>query len=210
MQSFTILNIQDSELNGIALIPQNIFEALFYGSEDDTRIFGINVICEITDKYVAIKCMPHNEDEDIIFLPDWAREYLGNGTAKINKIDFDLPRAQTIRARVIDNEMYHIDIKEQLEDLLSDFKFIQANIVLTIEIETMGNYPAQIWIEDVVDEDGIPCIGAALLGEEVRLDMCEPLERAPEFEPTEPIVPEVISQEEQRRIAREARLRRFA
>lgn len=215
MQSFTILHIQDSEVNGIALIPQKTFEALFYGSAEDTPIFGIHVICEITDKHIDIKCMPHEEDDDIIYLPDWAIDYLEHGTVKISKIDFDAtPHAHTIRARVIDNEMYHIDIKEQLETLLSNFKFIQANIVLTVKIETMGNYPAQIWIEDVMDEDGTPCIGPAVLGEEVRLDMGEPLEKAPEFEPVpEPeLVPEpvTISQEEQRRIAREARLRRFA
>ncbi len=243
LQSFDDYNTPEG---GVGFICTTYFDALF-GGQLDASIMAITVTSN--DRSIAIKCMPHDEDEydDIIFLPDWAREYLGNGTAQINKVDFDgIPRAQTIRARVIDNEIYHIDIKEQLEDVLSNFKFIQANIVLTVEIETMGGYPGQIWIEDVLDEDGAPCVGPALLGEEVCLDMAEPLEHAPEFDPviTAPVKSPVIasepepvasasepepltirpeerqqsrhsaaenlSAEEQRRIAREARLRRFA
>ncbi len=238
MQHLSILPLQsfddyNTPEGGVGFICTTYFDALF-GGQLDASIMAITVTSN--DRSIAIKCMPHDENEydDIIFLPDWAREYLGKGTAQINKVDFDaIPRAQTIRARVIDNEIYHIDIKEQLEELLSNFKFIQANIVLTVEIETMGGYPGQIWIEDVLDEEGNSCVGPAVLGEEVRLDMAEPLEHAPEFDPVvapapapapspimapepEPVAsalepePLTISPEEQRRIAREARLRRFA
>ncbi len=236
MNPLSILPLQGFQDNvspegGVAFIPHEVFEAFFAGNYAAT-IMGIIINNDITNRAVAIKCMPHDETDDCIFVPEWVREYLGQGTARINKVDFDaLQQAYTIRARVIDNEMYHIDIKEQLEDLLSDFKFIQANIVLTVEIETMGGYPAQIWIEDVLDEEGNSCVGPAVLGEEIRLDMGEPLEHAPEFDPVvapaplpspvmapepEPVIPEhmvpemTISPEEQRRIAREARLRRFA
>lgn len=229
MQHLSILPLQsfddyNTPEGGVGFICTTYFDSLF-GGQLDATIMAITVTSN--ERSIAIKCMPHDEDEDIIFLPDWAIEYLGNGTAQINKVDYDgIPNAQTIRARVIDNEIYHIDIKEQLEELLSNFKFIQANIVLTVEIETMGGYPGQIWIEDVLDEEGAPCIGPAALGEEVRLDMAEPLEHAPEFDPViapvpvpspimasepEPVIPELtLSPEEQRRIAREARLRRFA
>ncbi len=238
MQHLSILPLQsfddyNTPEGGVGFICTTYFDALF-GGQIDTSIMAITVTSN--DRSIAIKCMPHDENDydDIIFLPDWAREYLGKGTAQINRVDFDaIPKAQTIRARVIDNEIYHIDIKEQLEELLSNFKFIQANIVLTVEIETMGGYPGQIWIEDVLDEEGNSCVGPAVLGEEVRLDMAEPLEHAPEFDPVvapapapapspimapepEPVTstlepePLTISPEEQRRIAREARLRRFA
>ena len=225
MQPLSILPLQGfddyvSPNGGVAFIPGPTFEAFFYGTEDISTIMGITITGSITNRSIAIKCMPHNEDEDCIYVPEWVREYLGEEIAHINKIDLDaIPIARTIRARVIDNEMYHIDIKEQLEDLLSDFKFIQANIVLTVEIEAMGNYPATIWIEDVLDDNGTSYDGPAQLREEVQLDMNEPLEHAPEFDPVLASEPEpepepeptvVVSSEEQRRIAREARLRRFA
>ncbi len=237
MNSLSILPLQGFEdyaspEGGVAFIPHKVFEAFFAAGNYTSPIMGIIINAELTNRNVAIKCMPQDEADDCIFVPEWVREYLGEGFAKINKVDYDgLIQAHTIRARVIDNEMYHIDIKEQLEELLSDFKFIQANIVLTVEIETMGGYPAQIWIEDVLDEEGASCVGPAVLGEEIRLDMGEPLEHAPEFDPVvaptpapspvlapepEPLMPEsmvpevTISPEEQRRIAREARLRRFA
>ncbi len=225
MQYLSILPLQsindyNTPEGGVGFISTTHFDTLF-GNSIDLSIMAITVTVS-PDRSIAIKCMPHDEDEDLIFLPDWAREYLGNGTAQINKIDLDAtPVAHTIRARVIDNEIYYVDIKEQLEELLSKFKFIQANIILTVEIETMGGYPGQIWIEEVLDEEGNSCIGPALLSEEIRLDMGEPLEHAPEFDPVvtaplpspdpEPVIPELtISPEEQRRIAREARLRRFA
>jgi hypothetical protein len=114
--------------------------------------------------------------------------------------------------------------------LLYDFKFIQSNIILTVYLECMGGYPAQIWIESVFDQDGIECLGSALLSAEVELDMAEPLERAPEFEPIvaeataaatavpveaaeeaveEAAVPKKATAEQQR-LAREARLKFFS
>ena len=231
MQHLSILPLQsfddyNTPEGGVGFISLTYFDTLF-GNSLDLSIMAITVTS--ADRSIAIKCMPHDEDEDIIYLPDWAREYLGDGTAQINKIDLDAtPVAQTIRARVIDNEMYHVDIKEELEKLLSNFKFIQANIVLAIEIDSMGGYPATIWIEEVFDEEGTTCVGPAQLGDEVRLDMGEPLERAPEFEPSvvpvpepvpvpvpepELVVPEPIEElsvQERTRIAREARLKRFA
>jgi hypothetical protein len=223
MQPLSILPLQsindnESQDGGVAFIPLSYFEALFYGNIDmGLNILACSITSELTNRSIAIKCMPHDEYDDCVFLPDWSYSYLGQGTVRINKIDFDAtPVAHTIRARVVDNEAYHSDIKEELENLLSSFKFIQANIVLTIADGS------QIWIEDVLDEEGSSYDGPAQLGEEVRLDMGEPLERAPEFEEPvsvpepepepepEPVPEPELSAEERARIAREARLKRFA
>jgi hypothetical protein len=91
----------------------------------------------------------------------------------------------------------------------SYYKFIQSGMTLTI---SMPDILGQVWIESVLDEDDIDCIGPALLGAEVILDMGEPLIPLPLQEPEPVPVPEPVPEltvEEQRRIAREARLRRF-
>lgn len=190
--------------SGTAMIPERVFNRLF--NNMDNEIFGITINGDVNS--VAITCMPHNiEDcDDIVYLPNWCILHLQSANVNIKRIDIDaIPRAKTIKCRVIDNELYIGDIKTALEQLLYDYKFIQSGLTLTLSLEI--GIEGQVWIESVLDIDDIDCIGPALLGAEVNLDMGEPLIPIPEPEPVPE--PKPLTPEEQRRIAREARLRRF-
>lgn len=208
---------------GIAFISDVAFHSIFENEED--LLFAIRIKNSEDDdtKNIIMTCIPIDE-EDTIYLPEWAIDYLQSSIVYVEHVDLNgIPRAKTIKAKVIDNELYHTDIRDHLEEILYDFKFIQANIILTIYLECMGNYPAQIWIESIIDQDGIECIGSASLSEEVELDLSEPFEKVPEFEPVEdipdiaslvpdPVVPDppiLKATKEQQRLAREARLKYF-
>jgi hypothetical protein len=201
--------------SGTAMIPEELFNRLF-NNDDNMGIFGITI--KGVDSSVAIVCMPHNDGDDLVYLPNWCILHLQSEQITIERIDIDaIPRAKTIICRVIDNELYAGDIKTALEQLLYDYKFIQSGLTLTLRVET--ELEGQVWIESVMDEDDIDCIGPALLGAEVILDMGEPLlsdDSPPAMPGCEPLLAEepapIAKQslaEEQRRIAREARLRRF-
>ncbi len=210
---------------GLAYIPEHIFDNLF-DLDGESQIFGL----EITNgtKIMYIGCMPHNDSGDEIHVPSWIQDNLdGHEFVNVRRAELDaIPRAKTIRVRVLDNALYHSDIRDEIERILYDFKFIQPNIILNIMLDKLGGYEGQIYIESVTDQDGLDCDGPALLGEEVELDMGEPLERLVEFEP-EPLVeplaepesePEplaapaapVIPTVDELAKIREARLRRFA
>jgi hypothetical protein len=194
--------------SGTAIIPEGAFNRLFEDDELESGIFGITISGIDTD--VTLTCIPHNHENDIVYLPNWCILQLQGDIVTIRRIEIDrIPRAKTIRCRVIDNELYSGDIKSALENILYDYKFIQSGMTLTV---SMPDIDGQVWIESVLDEDDIDCIGPALLGAEVILDMGEPLIPLPLQEPEPVPVPEPVPEltvEEQRRIAREARLRRF-
>ncbi len=220
---------------GIAYISDTAFNNLFDHDDDDeeteTEILAIRISNReasepgIDYDSIIMTCIPTSED-DTIYLPEWAIDRLKSSIVHVESVDLDaIPRAKTIKIKVIDNELYHANIRDITEELLYDFKFVQSNIILTVYLECMGGYPAQLWIESVLDQDGIECIGAALLSAEVELDISEPLEATPEFEPEAvPVaipeavpeaVPEIPTTEskkataEQQRLAREARLKYF-
>ncbi len=228
---------EDAKLDaGIAYISDDAFNALFNNDDDnaaaESEILAIRISNkeaddpELEHESIIMTCIPTRE-EDTIYLPEWAIDRLKSSIVHVEKADLDaIPRAKTIMVKVIDNELYHTDIRDKIEELLYDFKFIQSNIILTIYLDCMGGYPAQIWIESVLDQDGIECIGAALLPAEVELDISEPLEATPEFEPVVSAVAEAEAEAEvvaetaaetvpkkataeQQRLAREARLKYF-
>ncbi len=213
--------------NGIAMIPESVFDRLF--NLEESTVFGLRITNG--EKNVYIGCMPHNEGGDEIYIPKWVRDNLdGSNEVDVERVELDaFPRAKTIRVKVLENALYYADIRDEIERMIYDFKFIQQHIILNIVVDKLGGYEGEIFIESVIDEDGIYCDGPALLGEEVELDIGEPLERLVEYErpppppmlsplvepseeeptePTEPTVPMVPTIDELTRI-REARLRRF-
>ncbi len=229
---------EDAKLDaGVAYISDDAFNNLFDHDDDDAAAESGVLAIRISNKEdsdtdldhdsIIMTCIPTRED-DTIYLPEWAIDRLKSSIVHVERADLDaIPRAKTIKVKVIDNELYHTDIRDRIEELLYDFKFIQSNIILTVYLDCMGGYPAQIWIESVFDQDGIECIGSALLSAEVELDMGEPLERVPEFDPIIPEEPAVPAESavpaeavveaavpkkataEQQRLAREARLKYF-
>ncbi len=214
--------------NGIAMIPEGIFERLF--NLEESTVFGLRITNG--EKNVYIGCMPHNEGGNEIYIPKWVRDNLdGSNEVDIERVELDaFPRAKTIRVKVLENALYYADIRDEIERMIYDFKFIQQHIILNIVLDKLGGYEGEIFIESVIDEDGIYCDGPALLGEEVELDIGEPLERLVEYEPPEelveeppllpepepepepvpevPLAPVIPTIDELTRI-REARLRRF-
>lgn len=216
------LQENESESNTSAIVSERLFERLF-GSEP-AELLAINVYTD--ERRIAITCMPGNCEGDVIYLPDWACQHLAASDAFVDPIAFGsdaIPRARTLRVQILDDELDHGLVRDELEKYLYDFKFLQPHIILTVPLEE-AQIEVQILIESIIDEDGFECDGPALLGAELELDIAVAVEAMPEepvHMPEEPIatVEPMVQEEEpklkvptadEKEAIREARLRRFA
>ena len=203
--------LEGDTTNTSAIVSERLFERLF-GSEPG-ELLGINVYTD--ERRIAITCMPSSCEGEVIYLPEWACEHLAASEALLESVEMDaIPRARTLRVQILDDELDHGLIRDELEKYLYDFKFLQPHIVLTVPLEE-AEIQVQILIESIIDEDGFECDGPALLGDELELDIASVPEPEPMPEPMpEPATksmaePKVPTADEKEAI-REARLRRFA
>jgi hypothetical protein len=143
--------------NDTILIPQAHFDVLF--GDALGGILGVKITVE-NDGPIYATCTPHTEnDEDVIYLPNWMLEKLGSDSlADVVRAD-PLPEATGIVARLIDDA--EVDVRGLLEEQLYDFRYVHADTVLTIGSGT------RVWIETVYA--GEETVAVARLGTELTL-----------------------------------------
>lgn len=167
---------------------------------------------------VTLTAVPHNEDSGI-FLPDWAFEILdAHEPVKVDKLDIgELPVVKTIVVRMFaENE----SVRDLLEDHFYDFKVLHNNIWFKVNGET-------IIVEHLLGEDGEEVMLGRLTDEvavtiNVSRDIVPLHEPEPEPESiSEPVdsiafdeprilAPPAPPTDEEKRKAREARLKYFS
>jgi hypothetical protein len=143
--------------NDTILIPQSHFDVLF--GEALGGILGVKITAPGSEIYAT--CTPHTEtDSDVIYLPSWMLEKLGDEVqADVQRAD-PLPEATGIVARLID-EAPDLDVRRLLEECLYDFRYINANTILNV------GSAARVWIETVYA--GEETVAVARLGTELTL-----------------------------------------
>ena len=139
------------------LIPQTHFDVLFGDSLGG--ILGVKITAD--DAVLYATCTPHAEpDSDVIYLPSWMLEKLGDGAmADVQRAD-PLEDATGIVARLVDDDE-DLDVRGLLEERLYDFRYVHANTVLTVGSGT------RVWIETVYA--GEETVAVARLGSELAL-----------------------------------------
>ncbi len=205
------------EEGGFGFIKGNIFEEMF-GDVGISQPMIIRV-SQADGAEVTLTAVPHNED-DGVFIPDWAFEILNMAEpVKVEKVDIsELPVIKTIIVRMfIANET----VRDVLEEHFYDFKVLHNNIWFKINGET-------IIVEHLLGEDGNELMLGRLTDElavtiNVSSDveplaaplpvvepLTEPVTRVPiDMDEERPLVPPAPPTEEEKRAAREARLRYF-
>lgn len=208
------------EDGGFGFITMSLFNELF----GDTSLLDPMIIkvSQADGAEVTLTAMPHNEDVGI-FMPDWTFEILNaHEHVKVTKVDIgELPVIKTIIVRMfIENDV----VRDLLEEHFYDFKVLHNNVWFKVDGET-------VIVEHLLGEDGEEIMLGRLTDElEVTINVCkdilpvalpEPLpdplpteETAPvinsiNLDETRELVPPVPPTEEEKRKAREARLKYF-
>ena len=160
--------------NDTILIPQTQFDVLF--GEALGGILGVKITAPGSEIYAT--CTPHTEtDSDVIYLPSWMLEKLGDEVqADVQRADL-LPDATGIVARLIDAAP-DLDVRGLLEERLYDFRYIHADTILNI------GSGARVWIETVYA--GEETVAVARLGTELALLVESPLTGAQESDDIPP------------------------
>jgi hypothetical protein len=204
------------EEGGFGFIKSDLFMEMFGDtSMTDPMIIKVS---QADGAEVTVTAVPHNED-DGVFVPDWAFEILNqNEPVDIEKVDInELPLVKTVVVRMfIENE----SVKDMLEEHFYDFKVLHNNMWFKINDET-------IIVEHLLGEDGTEVMLGRLTDElAVTINISKDIEPIAEPIPTQPVmetitesaidmteerslVPPAPPTEEEKRAAREARLRYF-
>jgi len=208
------------EEGGFGFIPSDLFMEMFGDtSMTDPMIIKIS---QGDGAEVTVTATPHNEDGDGVFLPDWAFEILNqHEQVTVEKVDIgELPVIKEIVVRMFTAVD---DINEQLEEHFYDFKVLHNNIWFKINDET-------VIVEHVIGEDGDELLLGRLTDEvavtiNVSHDveplttppmLTEPVEDSPPTTPPQinemvhELAPPAPPTEDEKRRAREARLRYFS
>ncbi len=208
------------EDGGFGFITTGLFDELFGDvSLTDPMIIRVS---QPDGAEVTLTAMPHNEDAGI-FMPDWTFEILdSHEPVKVTKVDIgELPVVKTIIVRMfIESDVVH----DLLEEHFYDFKVLHNNVWFKVDGET-------VIVEHLLGEDGEEIMLGRLTDElQVTINVCkdilpfpEPLtepvpspteETAPvinsiNLDETRELVPPAPPTEEEKRKAREARLKYF-
>lgn len=129
---------------------------------------------------------PHFQDRGQVYVPQWIMENIGlemGADVTLEPITEDIPYASMIYLKPMDTAIYHTDIRECFERALDMFHVIETGTMLTVEIEALGGYKVQAYVDKI--EPGFVC----RLGGEVGVEFMEPEGGVPEFVVPRPPTP---------------------
>ncbi len=125
-------------------------------------------------RYVAIAGAAEGIDDHDIYLPYSIYQEMTAATRVPPKVTatvaYDLERATKIVLKPLDNAIYHSEMRDLLEEEMMDFPLLQKHTQFTIHLSKLGDYPVDIWVEDIEPAEVVR------LGGEVVVDFTEPLE----------------------------------
>jgi hypothetical protein len=131
---------------------------------------------------------PHFQSREQVYVPQWIMEQLGvesGNSVTIELLAEDIPNASMIYLKPLDTAIYHTDIRECFEKKLDMFHVLEAGTMLTIEIESLGGYKVEAYVDRL--EPSHVC----RLGGEVGVEFLEPDGGVPEFVPRCPTPPPI-------------------
>jgi hypothetical protein len=125
-------------------------------------------------RYVAIAGAAEGIEDHDIYIPYSIFQEMTAATRVPPKVTatvaYDLERATKIVLKPLDNAIYHSEMRDLLEEEMMDFPLLQKHTQFTIHLSKLGDYPVDIWVEDIEPAE------VARLGGEVVVDFTEPLE----------------------------------
>jgi hypothetical protein len=193
--SKAFLDSEDESSWSNATLSRDLWQELFRDQQGQTRLFlsfpgsSSPVLCAVGNPHLS-----HTE-EHCIYLPYEILGKLGlEGAGEQHRITIfseeAFPQAERITIRFIDSAAYNSDVKEELEQALTKLGVLCANTQYQIPIQSLGNYPVDIFVSQLEPADIVLCHG-----DEVALEFEEPIDQItppPDRSPT-PIPEEVHS-----------------
>jgi hypothetical protein len=219
------------ELSDEILIPSYHYNKLI-GSYSDNEPLLLKLTNTENDLDVIVSIgTPHRDDKNTIFVPKWILDLIGcreiGTNITIEKIDYDIPIAKKIVIKPFDPIAFEIDTLACFEKALMNLHTIKEGIILPIPVPDLGNdYIMYAYIERI-EPSGLARIVNGEVDVEFINDFATPTEPSRNVQETidesfdlpiptdmftinstvisKPIGPD----QEQQRIMREARLKRF-
>ena len=168
--------------------------------------------------YIVSIGTPHIHDKTIVFIPEWILDIIGtsdgdDSVIRIEKYEEELPVATSITIRPLDKRLFDTDITSCFERAMLTLHTVKKGITIPVKIPDLCHELYAI-IEELEPSD-ICRIQEGELAVHFINDFEAPIETPVEniIEPEPAQEPESepeLSIEKKRRIAREARLKRFS
>ena len=132
------------ELSDQIIVNHRVFNQLLQEFDNESVLF-MNLINKTTQvSYLVTLGSPHNNDENIVFIPEWIMDYIGCSYMSepefyLEKATMDLPVANKIQIKIIDMEIFNadMDICGYFERALMNLHSIQEGLSLPIYMEEL-------------------------------------------------------------------------
>ena len=191
--SKAFLDAEDDSSWSNATLSRDLWQELFREQTGQKRLFisfpgsPSPLICAVGNPHLS------HTDEHSIYLPYEVLGKLGlEGAGEQRQITIfseeAFPPAESIKIRFIDSAAYNSDVKEELEYALTKLGVLCKHTQYQIPIQSLGNFPVDIFISELEPADIVLCHG-----DEVAIDFEEPVDQItppPERPPT-PIPQEI-------------------
>ena len=146
---------------------------------------GTPMLCRLThvEKDLSrIVCVGSSDQSNAAYVPRWILDHLGYASEEDEQVFLspyleEIPSAQRISLRPMDNAAYHTDLRQAFETYLDRFHVMEAGTTLSLPLEELGGYEVCSFVE-AVEPPGI-----VRLGGEVQIEFLEPEGGIPEHEP---------------------------
>ena len=130
------------ELSDQIIVNHRVFNQLLQEFDNESVLF-MNLINKTTQvSYLVTLGSPHNDDENIVFIPEWIMDYLGCSYTSgpefyLEKATMDLPVANKIRIKIINKDLLDgdMDVCPYFERALMNLHSIQEGLTLPIYME---------------------------------------------------------------------------
>ena len=145
---------------------------------------GTPMLCRLTNvekELNRIVCVGSSDQSNAAYVPRWILDHLGYASDEDEQVFLspyldEIPSAQRIRLRPMDNAAYHTDLRQAFETYLDRFHVMEAGTTICLPLEELGGYEVCSFVE-AVEPPGI-----VRLGGEVQIEFLEPEGGIPEHE----------------------------
>jgi hypothetical protein len=187
--SNAFLDSEDNDFWSNATLSRDLWQELFREQTGQTRLFlsfpGSEhpVLCAVGNPYLS------QTEEHSIYLPYEILGKLGlEGGGEQRQItvfsEEAFPHAERIKIRFLDSAAYNSDVKEELEHALTKLGVLCTHTQYQIPIQSLGNYPVDIFVEELEPADIVLCHG-----DEVAIEFEEPVDQITPPPPARPPTP---------------------
>ncbi len=133
------LETKSHELSDEIIIPYEYFMSIIDEYNNESVLY-INIINRNNNmKYMATIGHPHNEDDNIIYVPQWILDCIGyQNDSNCLELEIvhhiDIPIATKIYIKPLDSHAFNTDLISSFSNAFFNLHSIQQNITLPVEI----------------------------------------------------------------------------